>query len=105
MVNRLFSWEKQMAYATKKQDIAKAVESLIELISDISEEYYLASWSVAIEEEVWAAMQGKDSDIPIELLDKCRELSEKINGWVYWKEDKFCPEYISLEEWESILNA
>ena len=76
-------------------------KALYDLMSDISEDCFFAVWITGNEYGVWDAINGNArgyEQASAEQLQKCRELSNLINGWVIWRDDQDDPD-MPLEEW------
>ena len=83
-----------------------AARGLLGLISGISEEYWYAGWLTCLEFDLWDVQAGSKyghgivTERQVTLL---RLLSEECEGWWHWKEDADNPQFISLDEWRTIL--
>jgi hypothetical protein len=67
----------------------EAAVSLAQLMSDISEDCYCASWLIGTEFTLWQFAQGGHGDwgffeVTSEQATELRELSAKAGGWVAW---------------------
>lgn len=96
---------------------------LYETMSEISEEYYCSSWEAGLEYALWGAVQYGDlpehfrygtGEIDPEKLDRCRELSSVLGGWIIWVSDETDPpllptergpRFVTMDEWMAIRYA
>lgn len=86
------------AVLTEKQ------QELYDLMSDVSEEHWCAGWMSGLEFDLWERAKGDGSlpyglgQIDPVLLQKLRELSEEIGGWIHMDEagEVF---FVPLEDW------
>jgi hypothetical protein len=83
---------------------------LYQLMSDISEDCYCASWLIGNERHLWRAITDPNDDhrygmgeISEEDIARLRLLSQQVNGWWVWEDDG--PDFISLDEWKRRLAA
>ena len=80
-------------------------EKLFDIMSDISEEHYCASWLIGLEHSLWQAALGTDNDwryglgrIEPASLEMLRALSKELNGWQTF--ERFVP----MDEWLKIYD-
>jgi hypothetical protein len=81
---------------------------LAQLISEISERTICAGWEMGIEYEAWGWVLARptapftrmmDEVLPSE-VDRMRELSEQLGGWVHWTDDSpNGPSFVPMGEW------
>lgn len=76
---------------------------LYDTMSDISEDCYCAGWMMGLEYAIWGALQDGDrrygrGEMDAEQLERCRRLSQELDGWVIWVDDDDVPE-LPNEEW------
>lgn len=84
------------------------LRALIDLMSDISEECYCAGWMHGNEYRLWDAITNPNDDriygftkINDEQIERLRDLSRKLDGWVVW-DDEVGERFVTIEEWERI---
>lgn len=87
--------EEELNLLTAKQ------RELTELMSDISQACWCATWMSSLEFDLWRIVQNGGShygqdDIAPETIEKLRLLSNEIAGWITWEEG---PIYISMGAW------
>ena len=88
-------------------------------MGDIGEAYARGRWVLGNEYNIWAAIQGKPRGAGIaglagEKLERCRQLSRQINGWIVWLDSDFDPDvspsdegpcFVQKEQWlEMVAN-
>ena len=83
---------------------AYRIKELAELMSGISEGHYCAGWLIDLEYILWAMLQGGNREFgfsPVEQddIDRMRELSGLVGGWIWWKDGEH--PFIPLAEWET----
>lgn len=88
---------------------------LAQLISDISENTICATWDTGIEFRAWKWVCSRPTEdfawmmdtVSVSDVNRMRELSEQIGGWVYWREheigelddDEVGVRFIPMAEW------
>lgn len=89
-----------------------AAEALLDLMSNISEDYNCAGWLDGLEFILWEMLQGCPrhfgmGEVTEEELAQLRTLHEKCGGWwIYRHDEKTLASgevYVSLDEWLQIL--
>lgn len=79
-----------------------AFQELCDLLSDIGEDCYCASWLIDIEHSVWAMLGSKE---PIEFgmgsvspadLERAEALGKAIGGWARYEQG---PRFVPADEW------
>ena len=112
---------KDRGFETLKMEMR---QELCNTMSAISEDCYCASWLDGLEYSLWAAMQypnipgelhGAMMEIDLEKLDRCRELSSALGGWIIWVSDltdppalpgeEWGPRFVTMDEWTAIRYA
>jgi len=78
---------------------------LYQLMSEISEECYCATWMSGLEFDLWhAVINGPkhygQGDIRQEQIKELKDLSQKYNGWIMWKDSLNTTVFVSMGEWE-----
>jgi hypothetical protein len=91
------------------EDFNVKQQELYELMSDISEDCWCAGWLDGNEYSIWDAMQTGNltygmGAIDKESLEKVRELSKELNGWVIWDDALNENAFVTADEWLKILN-
>lgn len=98
-----------------EQDLTPQQCELYELMSDISEECWCAGGLIGNEfalwnrlaEPTWPREYGQDV-VTDEQLQRLRELSSAIGGWIYWHDDDhepgldasgWGPRFIAMADW------
>ena len=83
---------------------AAAVYELLNLMGDLSEEYYAAGWLIGLEQDLWKlAFEDPHSgfgfgNITHEERGKLIELSHRCQGWWVW-DRTVGRRFISLDDW------
>jgi hypothetical protein len=85
----------------------EAAESLVKLISSISEEHCCDGWLSEIEYELWACVRGKDvqvcfSNVTAEDVKKLRNLHLKSGGWWHWDDISGTKVFMTTNEWNKV---
>jgi len=103
-------WERVKAW--KKAERARNPRyALRELMSDISERAYCASWHFDTEYTVWQLLQGLrtewarfDVSDPVDaaLLDAVRKASASSDGWWWWPDGADGAVFVPLNQWLQI---
>lgn len=90
---------------------------LLNVMRDISEDHWCASWMGGLEHELWRMLvNGSDGtygmgELSTEEIDDLRRLHEKAGGWWYWHDEKaepgldpleFGPRFVSTDRWKEI---
>jgi len=79
------------------------VASLIDLMSEISEDHYCAGWMSALEYDLFGIVVGDRLNhyglgpIDVEKIQRLRELADELDGWVHWTDDG--EKFIAKDEW------
>jgi hypothetical protein len=88
-----------------EQNLTPQQNELYELMSDISEDCYCAGWIMGNEFSLWAMATETAPDrsygqdvVPEESLQRLRELSAAIGGWIYWHDDEHEPD-LPADDW------
>jgi hypothetical protein len=81
-----------------------AADLLIMLMRHLSQEYFAAPWSSALESQLWEAAHGQRNMFQKQ-GEQARYLSEKCQGWATWDAVANQPKYVSLSEWEGIYGV
>lgn len=73
-------------------DMTNDQQSLVSMMSELSERYYSAGWMSGLEESLWEVLQGNPhafagGSISAEETEALRAACEKADGWVIWKDD------------------
>lgn len=90
-------------------ELTRDQQELSDLISDISNEAWQAGWVTGCEYRIWdCVFGGKSQLVPshamtAERQDRIRELSRKIDGWIYWRDDTNCPGLDDPCEWGPVF--
>jgi hypothetical protein len=83
---------------------------LYDLMSEISEEHWCAGWMAGNEYSIWESITtgelyyGTDN-IDLALINKIKDLSQELNGWIVWDNDskvpveKWGPYFIEMNDW------
>lgn len=93
-------------------------KELYELMSDISEDCYCAGWMIGNESAIYSAMRSGNlnygiSSINQNSLNRVRELSNELNGWIIWFDDMddeslpsedWGPRFVTMDEWLKIYS-
>lgn len=96
-----------------------AQRELYDLMSDISEDCYFAGWLMGNEYNIWDALQDGDLSYGLGVMDaasleRCRELSAELNGWIIWADDEtdkgmpveeWGPRFVHMESWLKMVAA
>lgn len=97
----------------KEEELTGDVKELFELMSDISEDACFAGWYYNFEFILWNSIITENYDIGMcgaekEKVLKAKELSDKLNGWIYWPNLPTIEDdginFVSLDEWIEIFN-
>jgi hypothetical protein len=80
---------------------------LFALMSGISEEFYAASWLVALEHSLWKMVEGGPrgfgrGEVTERQVRLLKLLSEECDGWWVFDDDLT---FLTLEEWRARLAA
>ncbi len=87
----------------KECDFNEIQIDLYNTMSEISEDCYYARWMGGLEFSLWEAMQtgnlryGAD-EINLNKLNKCKQLSKALDGWIIWVDDEL-DKSLQIEEW------
>ncbi len=92
-----------LAATVPEHDWSDKQRELYETMSDISEDCYCAGWMMGLECAIWGALQDGDrrygmGEMDAEQLERCRELSRELGGWIIWVDDDEVPG-LPLAEW------
>jgi len=65
---------------------------LADTMSDISEDCWCAGWLIGLEYSLWDAIQTGDLEFGMATINsydlkRCKELADKVNGWVVWMDN------------------
>lgn len=87
-----------------------AARELLQLMSDLSEEAYCASWMTGIEFQLWEMLHGGEraygnSVITLAELGQVRDLSGRCDGWWMWHEGLDGEIFIRLEPWRLVYSV
>lgn len=81
-----------------------AAHQLLELMRDISEDYYCASWMNGLEFTLWEAVNCDiNSEIRIADADSLRFKNEQAGGWWIWSDNAGGEIFVTTEEWLEIF--
>ena len=100
-------------------NFTESQRELYDLMSDISEDCYCAGWLMGNEYNIWAALQDGDLSygrgvMDAESLERFRELSAELQGWIIWADDdmdkdmpvaEWGPRFITLGKWIQMVAA
>lgn len=101
----------EVAHLTEDQ------QTLYRAMSDISEDCWYAGWLHGNEFHIWNALQSGElgyglTEINRNDLDTVKALSEKVGGWIVWRDDEhglpleeWGPYFVPMDEWLAIVNA
>lgn len=92
-----------LAATVPEHDWSDTQRELYETMSAISEDCYCAQWMLGLEHAIWGALQDGDrrygmGEMDAERLERCRELSHELGGWIIWVDDDEVPG-LPLAEW------
>lgn len=96
------------AFEVDSEEHAIITALLANYMSDLSEDAYSAGWIQQCEYAIWREMQENDPNkggrfiwfIPSQrCANTLTLLSNMINGWVMWSEEKDEPVFVPMEEW------
>lgn len=78
-------------------------QELYDTMSFISEDCYFASWIMGNEYGIWNALQTVnrsygDGEISDYGIDKLRQLSQELGGWIIWVDDEDLPD-MPIDDW------
>lgn len=79
-----------------------AIELLINVISQLSEEHWASTWNTGIECRIWGQLVGDREDYyrKPEYLSFFKAISKALGGWVEWNDAAGCPIFVPLPLWE-----
>lgn len=97
----------------KKAELTEKQRELYELMSQISQDGYCARWMRGCEYAIWNALQSGCrrygiEEIGIAQFERCRTLSEELNGWIIWYDEIDEPglpvelwgaRFVPMDEW------
>lgn len=91
-------------------DIETAKRLLYSEMSRISEDCYFAGWMMGLEFALWESVNGGSTrygigQITDDDIASLKGLSQACGGWYYWEEDASDAAFISLAEWEKIIES
>ncbi len=81
-------------------------KDLYDYMSELSEDYWCASWLMSLEWTLWEhlrATNGGDWNIPKEKLNHLRELYQAAGGWWVWRDTDKDPVFLTNEEWQDLI--
>ena len=96
-----------------EENFTAEMRELYETMSDISEDCYYAGWMHGLEYAIWGALQDGDrrygvGEMDAGQLEKVRQLSASLNGWIIWFDDdddaslpvdEWGPRFVDMAEW------
>ena len=103
-----------LIYALNRPGINKSKETLaaaclMELMSEISESHYCASWMRDLEYNLWSMLQGGSrkyglGEVSEEEINLLKNLSDTCNGWWVWVGDGIDSGevFVTIDEWDEI---
>jgi hypothetical protein len=87
-------------------------KALADVMSEISEYCWFASWLIGTEYRLWHFMTNPDDveewgnyPIPAEQREQLRALSTSIGGWIVWRESDEGETFLSFAEWQPVYDA
>ena len=76
------------------------------VMSEISEEHWCASWLGGLEYILWDAVTGKRNDIcSSDEIEQLKYLTEKCGGWIVWDKQAINKKFVPIEEWLRLYEA
>lgn len=102
----------------KESDFNADQRELRRLMGEISEECYTVAWMHGLEYAVWSALQDGNrkygmGEMDATKLERCRELSNELKGWIIWADidifprlapSEWGPRFIDLADWLSMID-
>lgn len=98
---------------TPEHEFSREQRALYEAMSEISEDCWSAGWMMGNEYAIWHALHGGGTrygvrEMDRELLDRCKELSGRVGGWIIWLDDRddnnlpidqWGPYFVAMDQW------
>ena len=86
-----------------------AARLLLQVMRDVSEDYYCAGWIGGLEDELWRMVQGGDRRFGLGTVTEAevadlRDLSTRAGGWWVWEwtdgdPQNSGPRFVPMDEW------
>lgn len=88
-------------------DLSSQQLALAEYMSELSEEAFAAMWMTDLKFALYQALLGERKtfgrlDFNEEIISRLKELSQKINGWIYFDDDRE-ETYVGWEQWQEMM--
>lgn len=91
-----------------EERLAKALDRdaairLVDLMREVSDDYYCAGWINGLESELWRMVNGGDrqygaGEVSLETVNELLRLSEKAGGWWAWQ-DGIGELFVTAADW------
>lgn len=95
---------KTAANARRAEDKAGAAQQLLDVMRDMSEDFWCSAWTISTEHDLWAMLDGADrhwgmGEVLDEEVEALRRLSTTAGGWWIWNDGE---QFVTLDEWALI---